>query len=124
VEVMTEEELEEHKFNNLAPEVQREIAKKGAKASAEVRRKKKNMKECLQLLLSLDVKNPKVREQLSKLGIQDEEMTNEMAMMVSALNKATKGYIQAMNFVRDTSGQQVANKVEIDKIPKIVDDIK
>ena len=121
---MTEEELEEHKFNNLAPEVQREIAKKGAKASAEVRRKKKNMKECLQLLLSLDVKNPKVREQLAKLGIQDEEMTNEMAMMVSALNKATKGDIQAMNFVRDTSGQQVANKVEIDKIPKIVDDIK
>ena len=105
-------------------EEKREIGIKGGKASGEARRRKKNMKECLQLLLSLDVKNPKVREQLAKLGIEDEQMTNEMAMMVSALNKATKGDIQAMNFVRDTSGQQVANKVEIDKIPKIVDDIK
>lgn len=98
--------------------------RKGGIASGEAKRRKKNMKECLELLLSLDVKNPKVREQLAKLGVEDEQMTNEMAMMVSALNKATKGDIQAMNFVRDTSGQQITNKVEIDKIPKIVDDIK
>lgn len=115
---------------NLVPmsertkEEQRIIAIQGGKASGEARRRKKNMKECLELLLSLDVKNPKVREQLAKLGVEDEQMTNEMAMMVSALNKATKGDIQAMNFVRDTSGQQITNKVEIDKIPKIVDDIK
>lgn len=116
--------------DNLVPmsertkEEQRIIAIQGGKASGEARRRKKNMRECLQLLLSLDVKNPKVREQLAKLGVEDEQMTNEMAMMVSALNKATKGDIQAMNFVRDTSGQQITNKVEIDKIPKIVDDIK
>lgn len=105
-------------------EEKREIGIKGGKASGEARRRKKNMRECLELLLSLDVKNSKVREQLAKLGVEDEQMTNEMAMMVSALNKATKGDIQAMNFVRDTSGQQITNKVEIDKIPKIVDDIK
>lgn len=116
--------------DNLVPmsertkEEQRIIAIQGGKASGEARRRKKNMRECLELLLSLDVKNPKVREQLAKLGVEDEQMTNEMAMMVSALNKATKGDIQAMNFVRDTSGQQITNKVEIDKIPKIVDDIK
>ena len=111
-------------FTERSKEEVRELNRKGGIASGIARRRKKNMKECLQLLLSLDVKNPKVREQLAKLGIEDEQMTNEMAMMVSALNKATKGDIQAMNFVRDTSGQQVANKVEIDKIPKIVDDIK
>lgn len=116
--------------DNLVPmsertkEEQRIIAIQGGKASGEARRRKKNMRECLELLLSLDIKNPKVREQLAKLGVEDEQMTNEMAMMVSALNKATKGDIQAMNFVRDTSGQQITNKVEIDKIPKIVDDIK
>lgn len=104
-------------------EEQRKIARQGGKASGEARRRKKNMKECLQLLLQLDVKNPRVREQLSKLGVTDEEMTNEMAMMVSVMNKATKGDIQAVNFVRDTSGQQITSKVEIDKVPTIIDDI-
>ena len=110
-------------FNKLTVEEQRKIAVAGGKASGEARRRKKNMKECLQLLLQLDVKNPRVREQLSKLGVIDEEMTNEMAMMVSVMNKATKGDIQAVNFVRDTSGQQITSKVEIDKVPKIIDDI-
>jgi len=111
-------------FNELTVEEQRELASKGGKASVKARRRKKNMKECLQLLLQLDIKNPKVREQLKKLGIEEEEMTNEMAMMVSVMNKATKGDIQAVNFVRDTSGQQISNKIEIDKVPTIIDDIK
>lgn len=116
-----------NKEDNLRPgeyKLTLEEQKNGGIASGQARRRKKNMRECLELLLSLDVKSPKVREQLAKLGVEDEQMTNEMAMMVSALNKATKGDIQAMNFVRDTSGQQITNKVEIDKIPKIVDDIK
>lgn len=114
-------------IENLRPgehELTVEEAKKGGRASGEARRRKKNMKECLQLLLSLDVKNPKVREQMAKLGITDEQMTNEMAMMVSAMNKATKGDMQAMNFVRDTSGQTITNKLAVEKAPTIIDDIK
>lgn len=104
-------------------EEKRQIGIKGGKASGEARRRKKNMRECLSLLLQLDIKSPKVREQLTKLGVTDEEMTNEMAMMVSVMNKAMKGDIQAVNFIRDTSGQQLTNKVEIDRIPRIIDDI-
>lgn len=104
-------------------EEQHKIAVAGGKASGEARRRKKNMKECLSLLLQLDIKNPKVKDKLRELGVTDEEMTNEMAMMVSVMNKAMKGDIQAVNFIRDTSGQQITNKVEIDKVPRIVDDI-
>ena len=76
------------------------------------------------MLLSLDVKSPKAREQLKALGIDDEEMTNQMALMVSMLNKALKGDKGCAEFIRDTSGQQIVNKTEVTEIPKIIDDIK
>lgn len=119
------------KEDNLIPftsDQDREQAKingrKGGKASGEARRKNKNMKECLKMLLSLDVKSPKAREQLKALGIDDEEMTNQMALMVSMLNKALKGDKGCAEFIRDTSGQQIVNKTEVTEIPKIIDDIK
>ena len=119
------------KEDNLIPftsDQDREQAKingrKGGKASGEARRKNKNMKECLKILLSLDVKSPKAREQLKALGIDDKEMTNQMALMVSMLNKALKGDKGCAEFIRDTSGQQIVNKTEITEVPKIIDDIK
>lgn len=111
-------------LTNRTKEEQREIAIKGGKASGKARRKNKNMKECLKMLLSLDVKSPKAREQLKALGIDDEEMTNQMALMVSMLNKALKGDKGCAEFIRDTSGQQIVNKTEVTEIPKIIDDIK
>ena len=111
-------------LTNRTKEEQREIAIKGGKASGEARRKNRNMKECLKMLLSLDVKSPKAREQLKALGIDDKEMTNQMALMVSMLNKALKGDKGCAEFIRDTSGQQIVNKTEVTEIPKIIDDIK
>lgn len=102
----------------------RKIASRGGKKSGETRREKKRMKEYINLLLELDVKSQKTRETLSKLGIDESDMTNEMAMMASVMNKAMKGDMQAVNFLRDTSGQMPANTINVSKVPTIVDDIK
>lgn len=110
-------------FDKLTEEEQRKIASKGGKASVEARKKKKNMKEALQLLLSLDVKSLKVREQLKALGIDEGDMNNEMALMVSMLNKALKGDKGCAEFIRDTSGQKPVEIQEVREVPKIVDDI-
>ena len=110
-------------FDKLTEEEQRKIASKGGKASVEARKKKKNMKEALQLLLSLDVKSLKVREQLKALGIEENDMNNEMALMVSMLNKALKGDKGCAEFIRDTSGQKPVEIQEVREVPKIVDDI-
>ena len=110
-------------FDKLTEEEQRNIASKGGKASVEARKKKKNMKEALQLLLSLDVKSLKVREQLKALGIDETDMNNEMALMVSMLNKALKGDKGCAEFIRDTSGQKPVEIQEVREVPKIVDDI-
>ena len=110
-------------FTKRTEEEQRRIAVQGGKASGEARRKKKNMKEALQLLLSLDVKSLKVREQLKALGIEEDDMNNEMALMVSMLNKALKGDKGCAEFIRDTSGQKPVEIQEVREVPKIVDDI-
>ena len=110
-------------FNKLTEKEQRELASKGGKASVKAKKKKKNMKEALQLLLSLDVKSPKVREQLKALGISENDMNNEMALMVSMLNKALKGDKGCAEFIRDTSGQKPVEVQEFREAPKIVDDI-
>lgn len=102
----------------------RKIASRGGKKSGETRREKKRMKEYINLLLELDVKSDKMRATLSNLGIDEKDMTNEMAMMASVMNKAMKGDMQAVNFLRDTSGQMPANTINVSKVPTIVDDIK
>lgn len=102
---------------------QREIARRGGINSGKTRRRQKNMKQALQLLLSLDVKSPKARDQLKALGIDEKDMNNEMALMVSMLNKALKGDRGCAEFIRDTSGQKPVDIQEVREVPKIVDDI-
>lgn len=101
----------------------RKIAKKGGINSGKTRKKQKNMKEALQLLLSLDVKSPKTRETLKSLGVDESDMNNEMALMVSMLNKALKGDKGCAEFIRDTSGQRPVEVSEVHEVPRIVDDI-
>lgn len=98
----------------LSTEKAREIGRKGGIASGKAKKQRKNMKEALNMLLSLDVKSSKAREQLRQLGIEDEDMTNEMAMMVAMFTKAMKGDRGCAEFIRDTSGQKPKENLNID----------
>ena len=94
-------------------EEKRAIGIKGGKASGEARRKKKTMKEQAQLLLSLAVKNPKLKKAMADIGIEETEQTNQMAMIISMMNKAiSKGDVQAFNSLQATIGEEPTKKVE------------
>ena len=105
-------------------EEKRAIGIKGGKASGEARREKKLIKDNIELLLSLPIKNAKTKEQLKQLGIDDNEMNNQMALVIAMYQKAIKGDVSAFNTLRDTLGQKPVEKTEIAEVPKIVDDIK
>lgn len=92
-------------FNERTEKERREIARKAGQASGKTRRKKKAMREAAQMLLGLQVKNPKVIDLLSDLGINKTNMNNQMALLVAALNKGLKGDIRATEFLRDTAGE-------------------
>ena len=116
---------------NLVPftsDQDREKAKqngiKGGIASGKVRREKRLIKDSIEMVLGLEVKNEKMKDQLRKLGIQDEDMTNQLALVVAMVNKGLKGDTQAFNSLRDSIGQGVTNKVSIEQVPIIKDDIK
>lgn len=104
--------------DNLIPvrseEEAREKGRKGGIASGEARRKKKRMKEQLELLLSLDVKHPNARSKMEALGIDEENMDNQMALLVSMLNEGIKGNVNAFNAIRDTLGEN-PNESEADE---------
>lgn len=86
-----------------------EEQKKGGIASGEARRKRKAIKDQMELLLSLPIKNSKMKEQLKQLGIPESEMTNQMAMVIkmyqTVLN-GNKNSVSAFNSIRDTIGEK------------------
>ena len=106
--------------NNLIPmsertkDEQKVIATMGGKASGEARRQKKLMKEQMQILLSLPCKKQKNNNQMKALGIEGEELDNQMAVIVAMWEKALKGNVKAAEFLRDTLGENAPEKIEIE----------
>ena len=98
------------------PSEVRENARKGGIKSGEARRRKKDMKERLEILLSMPIKDGKGAkiEKIKGFGdLKGQNITVEDAILVAMIQKALKGDVSASNFIRDTSGQKVAEKVEI-----------
>lgn len=105
------------------PKERQEIARKGGIASGIARREKKLLKEQIELLLSLPLKDEKVIKQLEKLGIDTDNIDNQMAMVISMWQRAIKGDVQAFNTLRDTVGEKPKDKVEHSgSIPVVIDD--
>ena len=123
-------------IENLKPmeyELSREEAKKGGIKSGQVRKEKKLMKDCFKLLMSLPSKNDKLKSQIKSLGIEDEDITNQMAVTISMFQQALKGNVRASEFIRDTMGEKpkdiVDNNIKvgkssIDELISSIDNIK
>lgn len=99
--------------NNLIPFSQRsqsearENGAKGGKASGAARRRKKSMRQKLQLLLSLPAMDSDVRE-LEAIGISPEEMDNEMVILKGLFLKAANGDVSAIREIRSILGKDNA----------------
>lgn len=82
---------------------------RGGKASVEARRRKKEMRERLELLLSMPIKDGKGAE-LDKIknfaSLKGKNITVEDAILIAIAQKALKGDIPAGTFIRDTVGER------------------
>ncbi len=95
-------------------EEKREIAIRGGIASGEARREKKLMKDQIKLLLSLPLKDKKAIKQLETLGIDTDNIDNQMALVISMWQtalKGGKGSVAAATFLRDTVGEKPVEEV-------------
>jgi len=95
-----------------SPEEVRENGRKGGIASGKARRRKKLIKEQLELLLSLPLKDENAKMKLKQLGIDADNLDNQMAMIIAIWNKALKGDVQAFNSIRDTVGEKPKDVIE------------
>lgn len=97
----------ESNLKPLSTEKAREIGKKGGKKSVENKRKRKALKEQMEMLLSLPLTDDKAKAQFERMGIDSDDMDNQMAMVVKTYLQAMKGNINAVNVIREIIGERV-----------------
>lgn len=92
-------------LNKRTKEEQKEITQKGGIKSGEVRREKAKMKSAVKLLFSLPVKDPKIKEQVKALGIDDKDIDNSILPIIGLYNKAIKGNVQAARLLAELNDE-------------------
>lgn len=98
-------------------EEQKEIARKGGIASGKVRREKKMLRDTLEELLKMPMKDGKladIDEIKSIAGVKGKNITMQEAIMLSMLGKAVNGDVKAAEYVRDTIGQKPSDKMKLE----------
>lgn len=106
--VRTEDEPKQDKADNrkkFTKDNAKDFGAKGGQISGEVRRRKKNMREMARALLDLPITSADTKKKLESLGIDAEDTTNQMALLVRMMQSAlVDGDVKAATFLRDTAG--------------------
>lgn len=115
IKIERSEKNEMSKENNLIPlnertkSEQREIARKGGIASGKARRKKKLLRQILDEIGESRLNTNEAKDIAKALSINKRDVTYDVAIMFKAVNEALGGNIKAMEFIRDTRGQNNKN---------------
>lgn len=101
-------------MQNLKPftkENAAEMGRKGGAASQKVQKKKKKLKQCLAAILELEP-SERNKEKLIDMGLENDELSNQMLLAATMFNKATRGDVRAAEFIRDLTGQQPVTSLD------------
>lgn len=111
-------------FARMTPEQRAENGRKGGLAKREATRRRKEMRETLDILLNMPMKKGKVytAEDIKCFAdLKGKNITIDQAMMVCLVQKALKGDLNAIGMVRDTVGEKPTEKMEVkDTTPVII----
>lgn len=113
-------------FSEMTPEERRECGRKGGIASGEVKRKKKYMKEVLDIILDMPLKKGKhndVEDIRNFAAIKGKNLNVQEAIMIAQVQKALKGDTNAIQFIRDTMGQKQIENINLSAgVPIVIKD--
>lgn len=101
----------------FTPEERAENGRKGGIASGVAKRKKKAMRETLEVLLSMPLNNKKcydVEEIETFAKLKGKNVDVNTAILIKQVQRALSGDLPAAEFVRDTSGQAPSKDVNIE----------
>lgn len=86
-------------FDKMDKEKHLELSKKGGQAAQKKLRKRKATKEAVDALLSSKIKKEGLINKLKEMGIEDDELTNQMALVVKVYTLAMSGNMNALQFL-------------------------
>lgn len=108
---------------NLIPQQHKltvEEQSKGGKKSVKSKKEKKYIKNLFEQLLSLELKDDTLKEQIKSLGIPEDEITIEMALCVAVTNRALQGNLKAFELIQNSTGQNWKEGNDTEHIENII----
>ena len=91
--------------SNRTREQHSEDSRKGGVASGISRRRKRSLKEAVDLYLSLPVSDRKMWNKISRRGVDPDDIDNQMAMIIGLTMAATAGDAKAAKIIVDLLGE-------------------
>lgn len=119
------ENLSPDALKKITPEQRRENGRKGGIKSGEVRRRNRQIRDTLSMLMDTTIKKGKKvdTEKIKDLSkVHDMNLTTEQAMVLAMINKAMSGDVSAFVAIRDTLGEKPTDKVEVSNEVVILND--
>lgn len=98
---------------DLTSEQLRERASKAGKASVVAKRRKKTMREALEMLMYKTELNEQTKQMLKAEGVSEEDFNHQMVITRSLIAKAESGDVQAYNAICAMIGEKPAEKMEM-----------
>lgn len=92
-------------MDKRSKEEAREYGRKGGQASGAARRRKRSLKEAADLYLSLPVADRRLWNRMAKLGVDPDDIDNQMAMIIGLQQAAAAGDSKAAKVVFDLLGE-------------------
>ena len=115
-----------NQFSKMTPEERAEYGRQGGIKSGETKRRKKAMKETLEVLLSMPMKNGKtsdVETIKNFAALKGKNINVQEAMIIAMIQRAMKGDVKAAEWLRDTSGQKPTDNMNvIGAVPVVLKD--
>ena len=96
----------------LSSEEAKRRGSKGGIKSGEVRRQKKTMRETLENALKIELSPEKLEELGADISLMNGETSVLSAIIASTIREAINGDTKAIQFVRDSIGEQPVAKTE------------
>ena len=96
------------------PSERRESARKAGIASGDARRKKKALREMMELALQMEEQNEGYRSRMVKAGWEPENMTQMSVITQGLIQKAKAGDVQAYNAIRDIIGEKPVDESKME----------
>ena len=98
---------------DLTSEQLRERASKAGKASVMAKRRKKTMREALEMLMYKTELNEQTKQILKAEGVSEDDLNHQMVITRSLIAKAESGDVQAYNAICSMIGEKPAEKMEM-----------